>query len=347
MTSQIKLDAVLHPDPNLRNIPSVAAAAEEAGFAGLWDTETQHDPFLQLALAAPATKRLDLGTAIALSFTRSPMTMAYTAWDLAALSEGRFILGLGTQVKAHNERRFSVPWSNPLPRLREIINGMRAIWHAWRTGEKLNFRGEYYTFSLMTPFFTPPDHRYNIPIYIAGVNEGLCRLAGELCDGFHIHPLNSAKYVREVVRPGVEAGAKQAGRSIDDVSLSASVFVVTGSDQTQTENLRAFVQQQISFYASTPSYRVILDAHGWVEIGERLSGMAARKLWSEMPALVTDEMIDEFAIVAAPDKVGEAALARYAGLVDRITFYIPYLPGQFEALWIPTLAAFAAQPSAV
>lgn len=341
----IKLDAVLQPDPNLRNIPAIAESAEKAGFAGLWDTETQHDPFLQLALAAPPTRTLELGTAIALSFTRSPMSMAYTAWDLAALSEGRFILGLGTQVKAHNERRFSVTWDQPLPRLREIIEGMRAIWHSWRTGEKLNFRGDFYKFTLMTPFFTPPPHQHRIPIYIAGVNTGLCKLAGELCEGFHIHPLNSVQYLKNIVRPAISEGAAIAGRSLEDVTLAASVFAITGENEAQTENLRAFVRSQISFYASTPSYRVIFEQHGWGEIADELGSMAARKQWAEMPRLVTDEMIDAFAIVAPPDKVGEAAIARYAGLVDRIMFYIPYLPGQFDALWQPTIASFAAQSS--
>lgn len=343
MKSQMKLDAVLQPDPNLLNIPSVAAAAEKAGFAGLWDTETQHDPFIQLALAAPPTSSIQLGTAIALSFTRSPMTMAYTCWDLAAMSKGRFILGLGTQVKAHNERRFSVTWDHPVPRLREIILGMRTIWQSWRNGNKLDFRGDYYKFTLMTPFFTPPPHQYTIPIYIAGVNTGLCNLAGELCDGFHVHPLNSAKYVANVVRPAIAEGAQKAGRSIDDVSIAASVFVVTGENEAQADNLRAFVRQQISFYASTPSYKVIFDEHGWGDIATQLSSMAARKQWAEMPSLITDEMVETFAIVAPPDKVGEAALVRYSGLADRVMFYIPYYPGQFEALWEPTLAAFAAQ----
>jgi probable F420-dependent oxidoreductase len=343
MTHPMKLDATIQPDPNLRNIAPVAQAAEAAGFDGLWVTETQHDPFIQLALAMSAAQRMEMGTAIALSFTRSPMTLAYTSWDLAALSNGRFILGIGTQVKAHNERRFSVPWTAPIPRLREMIDGMRAIWKSWRTGEKLNFRGEYYKFTLMTPFFTPPPHRFEIPIYIAGVNTGLCQLAGELCEGFHVHPLNSVRYLTDVVRPAIESGAQKAARSIEDVTLAASVFLVTGETPTQTDNLREFVRNQISFYASTPSYRVILQAHGWEDIGEQLSAMAARKQWGDMPKLITDEMIETFAIVAPPDKVGEAVIARYSGLVDRIGFYVPYFPGQFESLWQPTLAAFAAQ----
>jgi len=343
MPARIKLDVSVLPDANLLNLPAVAEAAESAGFAALWSSETNHDPFLQLALAAPHTRRLELGTAIALSFVRSPMALAYTAWDLAAMTEGRFVLGLGTQVKAHNERRFSVPWGPPIPRLREVIDGLRAIWRSWRTGERLNFRGQHYQFTLMTPFFTPPPHTYPIPIYIAGVNEGLCRLAGEICDGFHVHPLNSVSYLTQIVRPAIAQGALRAGRSIDDVTLTASVFVVTGENTTQTDNLREFVRQQISFYASTPSYRVIFETHGWAGVAEQLSALAARKKWAEMPALITDEMVETFAIIAPPDRVGQAALERYRGLVDRIMFYIPYAPGQMDGFWRASLDAFARQ----
>jgi len=343
MSTAIKLDIALQALDDLAVIPALAAAAEQAGFDGAWATETNHEPFMQLALAATQTKRITLGTAIALSFTRSPMTLAYACWDLAAMTHGRFILGLGTQVKAHNERRFSVTWDSPLPRLREVIEGMRAIWQAWRTGERLNYRGEFYQFTLMTPFFTPPRHDFPIPVTIAGVNVGLCQLAGELCEGFHVHPLNSAKYVSEVVRPAIMRGAQQAGRAPADVSLIASVFVVTGENDQQTAFTREFVRQQISFYASTPSYRVIFEAHGWQDTAEQLSRMAARKQWGDMPGLVIDEMIDTFAIVGPPEEIGRLALKRYAGLVDRIAYYLPYQPGQMDRLWQSSIRTFAAQ----
>ncbi len=339
----IKLDASIHPAADLLDISQLAEAIEQQGFGALWTTETQHDPFLQLALAAPPTHRIELGTAIALSFTRSPMALAYTAWDLAAMSKGRFILGLGTQVKAHNERRFSVAWSAAVPRLREVIEGMRAIWHSWRTGQKLNYRGEQYQFTLMTPFFTPPRHDHSIPVYIAGVNTGLCRLAGELCEGFHVHPLNSAQYIDGTVRPAISEGAQKAGRALSDIALSASVFVVTGETDQETSFWREFVRSQISFYASTPSYRVILDTHGWTSVAEELSALAAHKRWGDMAKLVTDEMIDAFAIVAPPERVGEAMLARYQGLVDRVTPYIPYRPGELPTLWRSILDAFLRQ----
>jgi len=334
----MKLDAVLHTIDDLSAIPGTAASAEERGFDALWATEVQHDPFIQLALAATGTEHITLGTAIALSFTRSPMTLAHTCWDLAALSKGRFILGLGTQVKAHNEKRFSVPWGPPVPRLREVILALRAIWDCWREGTRLNFRGEHYSFTLMTPFFTPPRHRYPIPIWIAGVNTGLCRLAGELCDGFHIHPLNSPTYIRQVVLPAIKEGANKSGRRREDIELSASVFVVTGETPEQIEFLRGMVRQQISFYASTPSYRVIFEIHGWGGVAEELSRLAARKRWDEMPALVTDEMLATFAVVASPEAIMAATRERYQGLLDRVTFYLPYVPGgPFEFLWATAL----------
>jgi probable F420-dependent oxidoreductase len=343
MPGHLSLDASLIGEDNLLAIPALAGAAEAAGFDGIWSSEITHDPFIQLALAATSTQRINLGSAVALSFTRSPMTLAYTCWDLAAMTQGRFILGLGTQVKPHNERRFSVPWSAPLPRLREVIDGLRAIWNSWRSGERLNFRGSHYKFTLMTPFFTPPRHEFAIPITIAGVNRGLCQLAGELCDGFQIHPLHSARYLDSVVRPAIAAGAERSHRSIDDLVLIASVFVVTGDDPQQTDRTRAMVRQQISFYASTPSYRIVFETHGWGDVADQLSHHASRRRWAEMSQLISDEMLDTFAIVAPPDEVGRVALKRYKGRVNRIMFYHPFLPGRDESLWRSTIKAFADQ----
>jgi probable F420-dependent oxidoreductase len=343
MTDRLSLDASLTVDAGLLEAPALARAAEQIGFDGLWSSEVNHDPFIPLALAATQTARVNLGTSIALSFTRSPMTLAYTCWDLAAMSKGRFILGLGTQVKAHNERRFGVPWDAPLPKLREVINAMRAIWHSWRTGERLNFRGDFYQLTLMTPFFTPQPHQYDIPVMIAGVNTGLCRLAGELCDGFHVHPLHSIKYLDEVVRRGIAEGTTSAGRNIDDVPLVASVFVISGDNDREAGYMREMVRQQISFYASTPSYRVIFETHGWADAAEKLSHLAARKQWAEMPGLITDEMLDAFAISGPPEKIGELALERYRGRVSRIAFYLPFLPGTHERLWKSAIGAFTQQ----
>jgi probable F420-dependent oxidoreductase len=343
MPERLRLDASLTADAGLLKIPALAQAAEAAGFDGLWSSEVNHDPFMQLSLAATQTSRVNLGTSIALSFTRSPMTLAYTCWDLAAMTQGRFILGLGTQVKAHNERRFGIAWDAPLPRLREVIESMRAVWLAWRSGERLNFRGEYYQLTLMTPFFTPPPHEFEIPVMIAGVNQGLCRLAGELCDGFHVHPLHSVKYLDEVVRPAIGEGAAHAGRPVDAVPLVASVFVITGETPDETDRMREEVRQQISFYASTPSYRIIFETHGWADTAEKLSHLAARKQWAEMPALISDEMLDAFAISAQPEEVGRAALERYRGRVSRIAFYVPYMPGKSDRLWHSAIDTFAKQ----
>ncbi|MCG8352297.1 MAG: LLM class F420-dependent oxidoreductase [Chloroflexales bacterium] len=331
----MKLDVGITVDANpLPTMVQVARAAEELGFAGIWTPETGHNPFLPLTLAAEHTQRIEMGTAVAIAFPRSPMVTAQIAWDLAAYSEGRFILGLGTQVKAHIERRFSTTWDAPVARLHDYIQALRAIWDCWQNGTRLNYRGKYYQHTLMSPFFNPgPIAHPNIPIYIAGVNTNLAKLAGELCDGFHVHPLNSAQYIREVVQPNIAAGAAQAGRDPAAVALAGSVFVITGTDSAMTENLRTMVRQQISFYASTPTYRVVLATHGWEEVGNELSRLAAMQRWNEMPALISDEMLHAFAVEAPPHQLGQALHERYDGLLDRIQLYMPFVPGQYDGLW--------------
>lgn len=318
----MKLDAAL-PTTSLKDIPRLARAAEAAGFDAVWTTETQHNPFLPLPLIAEHTERLKFGTAVAIAFARSPMTLAHAAWDLAAQSGGRFLLGLGTQVKAHIERRFGLPWpESPVGRLREQILALRAIWSCWQTGERLNFRGEHYRLTLMTPFFNPgPLEHPNIPIYIAGVNTGLARLAGEVCDGFHVHPLHTAGYLRAVLRPAIAAGAARAGRAAEAVRLAGTVFVVSSPAE------REQVREQIAFYASTPSYRPVLAHHGWAEAGQQLSLLAARGDWAAMPALITDEMLAEVAVVAPLPGLATALRERYNGLLDRVTLYRPFEAG--------------------
>jgi probable F420-dependent oxidoreductase len=313
------LDAVL-PSTSLNSIPPLARAAEAAGFDAVWTTETQHNPFLPLPLIAEHTTRLKFGTAVAIAFARSPMTLAHVAWDLAAQSGGRFMLGLGTQVRAHIERRFGLNWpESPVGKLREQILALRAIWHCWQTGERLNFRGDHYKLTLMTPFFNPgPIAHPEIPIYIAGVNTGLARLAGEVGDGFHVHPLHTAGYVREVLRPAIAAGAAKAGRPAEAVSLSGSVFAIGSPAE------REYARQQVSFYASTPSYRPVLAHHGWEPVGEQLSALAARGDWAAMPALISDDMLAEFAVAAPGASLAGALRERYAGLLDRVTVYRPF-----------------------
>ncbi|HID33789.1 MAG TPA: TIGR03617 family F420-dependent LLM class oxidoreductase, partial [Anaerolineae bacterium] len=292
----MKFDVVLDVD-TLSQIRETSRAAEALGFDGIWAPETRHDPFPQLALVAEHTQRVELGPAIAVAFARSPMHMAYVAWDLARYSEGRFILGLGTQIKPHIERRFAMPWSKPAARLREYILALKHIWQGWQNNEQLNFRGEFYKMTLMSPFFNPgPIENPNIPIYIAGVNQRLCELAGELCDGFHVHPFHTVDYLRERIRPWVAAGAEKAGRRVEDVVFSTTVFAIVGDTEQDRARRREEVRQQIAFYASTPSYRPVLEQRGWGEIGDRLGKLAVRKEWAAMPALISDAMVDAFAI---------------------------------------------------
>jgi probable F420-dependent oxidoreductase len=316
----MKIDFYFPPQP-VSAAPAAARRARELGFDGFFTAETAHDPFLPLAVAAIAQPDLDLGTAISVAFPRSPMVMAQTAWDLAGLTEGRFILGLGTQVKAHIVRRFGMEWTNAAGRLRDYIGALRAVWASFQTGEPLRYRSEHYTLSLLTPFFAPePMERADIPVAIAGVGPGLSRLAGEVCDGFHVHPFHTVRYLDEVVVPNVAAGAAEAGRSPQHVDLISTVFVVTGRDEAEMQRVRESVRAQIAFYASTPSYRVVLDVHGW-DFGDELNALSRRGAWHEMAALVPDEVVDEVAVVAPVDQVGSAIKARYGDRLARVGYY--------------------------
>ncbi|CAN5238473.1 LLM class F420-dependent oxidoreductase [soil metagenome] len=339
----MKLDAGLAVEgKHLPGIDETGRAAESLGFAGLWTSETKHDSFLPLAVAANATEKLDLGTSIAIAFSRSPMVTAQVAWDLQDLSGGRFILGLGTQVKAHITRRFGMPWDRPAARLKDYILALRAIWGSFQREGGLDYEGEFYRHTLMSPFFNPgPIEHPEIPVYIAGVNTRLARLAGELCDGFHVHPFHTPEYVRQVVQPAIKEGAEKA-RSPGDVELATSVFIITGESEEQIEEQRQKMRAQAAFYASTPTYRTVLDIHGWGEVGERLGGLAREKKWAEMPELITDEMLHAFAIEAAPDEVGPALKERYEGLIDRVALYLPFVPGEKDEFWRTTVEAMRA-----
>jgi probable F420-dependent oxidoreductase len=331
----VKLDAALGTEGNyLKEIDKTARAAEDLGFAGLWSNETKHDGFLPLAIAANGTREIQLGTSVAIAFSRSPMETAQTAWDLQDLSEGRFLLGLGTQVKAHITRRFSMPWDRPAARLREYILALREIWNSFQTEGPLDFEGEFYRHTLMTPFFNPgPIERPEIPVYIAGVNTRLAKLAGELCEGFHVHPFHSPEYVRRIVKPAIAEGADEAGRDSEQVALATSAFVIAAENEGEATEQRESVRAQISFYASTPTYRTVLETHGWEEVGEKLGTMAREKKWREMPALVTDEMLAAFAVEAAPNELGSALKERYEGLIDRVSLYLPFVPGERDEFW--------------
>ena len=324
----MKLDASL-PPMALRQLPGMAQAAEDIGFDGLWSTETQHDPFLPLALAAQHTQRISIGTAVAIAFARSPTVLAHTAWDLAEQSGGRFILGLGTQVKAHIERRFGMPWpASPVTALREQIQVIRALWQAWQQGGRPNVRGEYHKVTLMTPFFSPgPQPHPAIPIFVAGVNPGLARLAGEAADGFLVHPYHSRRYLQEVVQPAIVEGAAGAGRRSEAIAFSVTSIVAT----TPEEELWA--RGQIAFYASTPSYRPVMALHGWGENADELRSLSQRGAWAEMGECITQEMLATFAVLAAEQDLPEALAERYAGSADRLGLYLPFTPGSRDAFW--------------
>ena len=340
----MKFDAGL-PIVGLKDVPAIAKAAEEIGFAALWTQETQHDPFLPCALIGEHTTRLHAGTGIAVSFARSPANIAYTAWDLAVQSDGRFLLGLGTQVKAHIERRFGMPWpESPVKKLREQIEVIRAFWDCWQNGTKLNYRGEYYKITLMSPFFQPSPLPLSplgeglgvrsIPIYIAGVNTGLAKLAGELCDGFQAHPFHSVRYMKEVMLPALEEGTKKANRQRQDVSVCMNAFVATNPEEMN------FARAQISFYASTPSYHPVMDLHGWAGVAEKLSAHAAKGEWAEMPMLINDEMLNEFCLVTDEGKLADELKKRYDGIADRLVLYTPFVPGEKDDWWKGLAASF-------
>jgi probable F420-dependent oxidoreductase len=324
--------AILNAD--LRQVADHARDAEAFGYDGLWTAEAGHDPYLALALAATSTTRVTLGTNIAVAFPRSPLVHAQIAWDLQAASKGRFVLGLGTQVKGHIERRYSTPWTAPGPRLREMVQLIRHIWDCWQNGVKPGFQGKSYQFSLMTPFFSPaPIEWPKIPIYVAGVNPYMCRLAGELCDGFHLHPFHSVKFIREAVLPQMEAGAKKGGRKRADVTLATSAFVIMGKDRAEIERAKGAVRQQISFYASTRAYAPVLEAHGWGEVCLKLGEKAARGDWGGMAGLITDEMLAVYAVEGTFDEIPGLIRRKYSGLIDRLAFYVPGRGTADEATW--------------
>jgi probable F420-dependent oxidoreductase len=309
-------------EPHPARIGAIARQAQEAGFAGLWVTESAHNPFIASALAAGAADRLLIGTDVAIAFPRSPMVTAQAAWDLAALSGGRFVLGLGTQVKAHLERRFSVPGDRPAARIREYILALRAIFDAFAKRAPLRFEGEFHRFSLLTDFFDPgPLEVADPPIYLAGVNERLARVTGEVADGFCVHPLNSPQYVAEVIRPSIEEGAKQAGRDPAAVVLVAPVFTIVGDPGPDLDRQRDAVRLQIAFYGTTPSYRRVFEVHGRDDIPDRLGPLLRAGDRERLAAEIDDELLDAFSVTAPWDGLADALVRRFSGLADRIFPY--------------------------
>ena len=308
---------------DLASVASEAAWAENMGYDSVSSNETAHDSFLPLTLAATSTNRVTLETRVAIAFPRSPMTTAYLARDLQDLSKGRFRLGLGTQVKGHIERRFSTNWEVPGPRLREYVQSLRAIWHSWQTGEKLDYQGKSYQFSLMTPFFSPGPCEYPAPeIFTAAVNSYNCQVAGEVSDGLMLHSLTSPEYVRKVVRPGLEKGAQKAGRDSSLLKITGGGFIITGPDRSSIKAVQADVRRRIAFYASTRTYFPVLAAHGFEEIGQQLHEMSLKGEWAEMGELVSDEMLDAFCVSGEYDEIADEFVRRYGGLLDEVSFTV-------------------------
>ena len=306
----------------LAGVGDRAQRLEHDGYSGLLSAETSHDPFLPLALAAQQTERIELMTAIAVGFARNPMVLAHVAWDLQALSGGRFLLGLGSQIRAHVTKRFSMPWSRPAARMEEMIHAIRAIWDAWQTGERLNFRGDFYRHTLMTPMFSPgPIDVPPPPILISAVGPLMTKVAGRAADGLVCHAFQTADYLRAVTLPNVDAGLAESGRDRSEFQISMPVFVVSGFREEEVAAKAARTREQIAFYGSTPAYRPVLEHHGWGDAQTELNRLSKRGMWKEMGDVIDDEMLDAFAVVAEPSDVPARIAERFGGSLDRLQFY--------------------------
>jgi probable F420-dependent oxidoreductase len=328
----MKLDTTLALGP-LDGVRDVARRSEEMGFSGIFTAEAMQTPFLAHAVAALETERIDLGTAIAVAFPRSPMVHAMTAWDLQKASKGRFILGLGTQIKKHVERRYSAEFNPPGPRMRDMLLAIRHIWDAFDGKHPLDYRGEFYTHDYIQPFFNPGPTGFGQPkLFIAAVGPYMCRLAGEICDGIHIHPFHTTRYINEVIKPYVEEGLAKAGRDPASFEYATSAFVLGGSEEQQ-EGLANIVRAQIAFYGSTPTYKRVFDLHGWEDLQPQLQQMMREGRIAEAPKLVGDEVMSEFTVRGTFDEVADRMRDKYEGLVDRVGFYIPVIGGAHEKQW--------------
>jgi probable F420-dependent oxidoreductase len=305
---------------------SAAAQLEEAGYDAIWLGETKHDPFMQLLLAAEATERITVGTSIAIAFGRTPMTTANSAFDLARYSRGRFVLGLGSQVKPHIERRFSMPWSHPAARMREFVAALRAIWSTWQDGTPLDFRGDFYTHTLMTPFFSPPPHQWGPPpVFLAGVGSLMTEVAGEVCDGFFFHPFTTEGYLNEVTMPALMRGRAKAGHAdLAGFTLAGPAFTCAARTEEELAVAVKGTKGQIAFYASTPAYRGVLDHHGWGDLQPELTRMSKEGRWAEMGDAIPDEVLHAMAVVGTPAEVAAGLHERFGAVAQRIQLYVNY-----------------------
>jgi probable F420-dependent oxidoreductase len=332
----MKIDGSLIVD--LGNVPARVRELEALGYDGAVSVDTSHDPFLPLALAAEHSSRVDLLTSVAIALARSPMTTAQTAHDLQVLSRGRMVLGLGSQIKPHVEKRFSMPWSAPAPRMREFILALRAIWRSWDAGERLNFRGDHYTHTLMTPFFSPAPGPYGPPrVFLGALGGGMCQVAGEVADGVLLHPFSTDRYVRERALPAVERGLARAGRTGAGFEFGLTPFVATGADEEAVAAALPAIRAQIAFYGSTPAYRTVLELHGWGAAQDELNALSKRGRWAEMAEVVTPEMLDAFVVQAPYDRLPEALARRTSGVADRLQLFSPWT-GDRDA-WLALLDA--------
>ena len=305
-------------------IAESARRAERLGFDTSSSSETNHNPFLPLAIAAEHTENIKLRTSIALAFARSPMDVAYLGWDLQAMAGGRFVLGLGSQVRGHIVRRFGMNWTAPAPRMREYIQALRHIWNAWQTGDQVLFHGDLYDFNLMPPFFNPgPVENPDVKVFISAVNPYMLRVAGEVSDGVLLHGFCTPRYTREVIIPNLKIGADRAGRSLDEIEINAGGFIITGETEEEVESKKAGVKSQISFYASTRSYESVMSTHGWEDTAARLYRMSVDNRWPEMGGQITDDMLETFAVVGTYDQIVAKLKKAHGDYASSISFDIP------------------------
>jgi probable F420-dependent oxidoreductase len=314
------------PRPNWNTMRLQVREAEELGYDAIVSAETQHDPFLALAIAAQEPAALQLVTGIALALTKSPAATAYIAWDLQAMSGGRFVLGLGTQVKGHVTRRFAMPWSKPAQRIKDYVGAMRACWNSWQTGAPLDFRSEHYNLSLMTPNFSPPpvDHPH-IPVMMAAVQERMLQVAGEVCDGVRLHGIVTRRYLDEIAFPNLKKGFDKSGRPASDwnkFEISGGGFICAAPDQDSLAKAIDKIKSTIAFYGSTRSYRLSFELGGWQDQAAELHKLSVQQKWNEMPRLVSEEMVHAFAAVGTYSDISAILKKRFAG-VNRIGFELP------------------------
>ena len=308
------------PQHDLRQVGVAARQAEAEGYDGIVAMENKHDPFLALAVAGTATERIELHTGVAIAFARTPMAVANVGWDLAGSTGGRFVVGLGSQVRAHNERRFSVPWTPPAPRMREYVQILRAIWRCWKTGEKPDFEGVHYRFTLTTPNFSPEPIEAPPPaVMIAAVGPAMLKVAAEECDGVKLHGFCTRKYLTDDIMPRLEAGLAKAGRARSQYEISGGGFLATGPDDAAVARRFEWVRQRVAFYGSTPAYYPVLAVHGLEDLGHKLNALTRQGKWHEMAAEVSDEVAHLFAAVGRHDQIVKAIETRFGGMVDALT----------------------------